>query len=168
MIRQIAQMLEPWKNLYGNSAVVSTTVVSAHILALVVGGGLAIAADRTTLRTLSCPGPARPWLLEELHDVHRPVLIGIVALVATGILMVAADFETFMLSIVFWVKMGLLAVLLVNGAFLYRAESSLAGAARTGVEPDDKFCTRLRLSARLSISLWLVITVGGAILTAAA
>jgi hypothetical protein len=168
MIREIAALLEPWKHLYSDSTVVATAVTSAHILSLVVGGGLAIAADRTTLRTLSCPGPARPWLLEELRDVHRPVLIGLVALTLTGLLLVAADFETFMKSVVFWVKMGFLLVLLINGALIYRAESSLANAAARNEEPPEKFCSRLRLSARLSIALWLIITVGGSVLVAAA
>src|SRR5689334_18722953 len=63
VIQEIAQLLRPWKDLYDDSVVLSTSVTTAHVLSLVVGGGFAIAADRTTLRTLSCPGHARPWLL---------------------------------------------------------------------------------------------------------
>jgi len=168
MIREIAAFLEPWKHLYADSTAVSTTVTAAHILSLLTGGGLAIAADRTTLRTLRSPGPARQWFLAELRNVHRPVLIGILGLTLTGLLLVAADFETFVKSWVFWVKMGLVLGLLANGALIYRAESRLNQAADRNEDLPVKFCFQLRLTARLSIALWLLITVMGTVLVSAA
>ncbi len=168
MIREIAHLLAPWKHLYSDSTVVSTTVTGAHIVALVTGGGIAIAADRTTLRALNRQGPTRQWLLEELHAVHRPVLIGLTLLFLTGVLLVAADFETFVVSVVFWVKIGLLTALLANGVVLYSAETRLREAAVANVEAPPALYRKLRRSARLSIALWLLITVGGAMLTSAA
>ena len=165
MIREIMQLFEPWKTLYANSSVVSSIVTSAHIVSLVIGGGLAIAADRTTLRALKGPASARPLLLEELHAVHRPVLIGLGVLFVTGALLMAADFKTFVESPVFWVKMGLLLALLVNGALLYQAEQRLNRATVANIDPPQQLYVRLRRSSHLSIGLWLAITVGGAILT---
>jgi hypothetical protein len=167
MIQEIAQMLRPWKDLYEDSVVLSTGVTTAHVLSLVVGGGFALAADRTTLRTLSCPGHARPWLLEELRGVHRPVLIGIVILTVSGLLMMAADFPTYVRSVVFWVKMGLIVLLLANGAILYRAESTLTRTTAKGVDPAPHWCTWLRRSTWLSIGLWVATTVVGMLLTVA-
>jgi hypothetical protein len=168
MIRELGQVFDSWKAFYGDSTVLSTTVASAHVVALLGGGGLAIAADRTTLRILSCPDPARPWLLEELHDVHRPIVIGMAVIVISGLLMLAADLDTYLVSVAFWIKMGFLLLLTANGLFLYRSEARLAQAARGGQVPDSRFCSHLRLSARISIALWILITVVGMILVAAA
>ena len=106
-----------------------------------------------------------PLLLEELHAVHRPVLIGLGVLFVTGALLMAADFKTFVESPVFWVKMGLLLALLVNGALLYQAEQRLNRATVANIDPPQQLYVRLRRSSHLSIGLWLAITVGGAILT---
>ena len=54
--------------------------------------------------------------------------------------MLAADLETFLYSRVFWIKMGLIALLLVNGAVLTSAE-------RRASRGDADAWGRLRITA---------------------
>lgn len=66
-----------------------------------LGGGIAVAADRTTLR-LSAEQPGeRARQLAKLADVHRPVLIGIALLFVSGIALALSDLENFLTSRVF-------------------------------------------------------------------
>ena len=49
----------------------------------------------------------------------------------SGVLLLAADLETYLASTIFWSKMALVGALLVNGAFLVRVERvALAGGDR--------------------------------------
>src|SRR5215218_8388271 len=108
----LVRLAAPWESLFGDSVFVATAVTAMHVLALLIGGGLAIAADRTTLRVLRHPVEDRAAQLAELHATHRPVLIALVLLFVSGVLLAAADLQTFLGSPVFWVKLGLVALLL--------------------------------------------------------
>ena len=116
-------MFESWSQIYSNSAVLRSLILYAHIAGLLVGGGCALAADRMTLR--AAPGDAAQ--LTAVAGVHRVVLGGLAALAVSGLLMLAANLDTFIGSRVYWTKRGLVLLLLVNGARLTRAEQ----AART-------------------------------------
>jgi hypothetical protein len=168
MIHALAKLFGPWKSLYSNSTPISTAVTGVHILALLIAGGLAIAADRTTLRVLRRPVAERRYQLAELHDVHRPVLIGLAVLVTSGILLFTADFETFATSVMFWVKAGLVAGLLANGVILYSTEVSLDRAMQKGDDAPESLWSRLRTASRVSLALWILTAAGGAVLTSAA
>lgn len=104
--------------------------------------------------------PARARLLEELSAAHRPVLAGLAVTAVSGLLLLAADLETYLASPVYWVKMGLVVLLLANGALLARTERALAmpeldaGAAAASWR-------RLRRSAHASRLLWLLILFAG-------
>ena len=167
MIHEIATLLEPWKTRYSDSTAISSSVTGVHILALVMSGGMAIAADRTTLRALRASPEDRRVLLRELHFVHRPVVIGLVFLFASGLLQMTADFETFMSSPLFWVKMFLVAALLVNGTVLYLTDRRLNDVGATDEAPRSIW-RRLRASTWISLGLWITITIAGAILPATA
>jgi small-conductance mechanosensitive channel len=168
MIEGLSKILEPWSTLYGESTVVSTLVTSAHILGMLVGGGLAISADRSTLRALRQPPEERRRHLTELAEVHRPVLWALAIIVATGVLLAAADVQTFIGSAVFWTKMGLIALLLGNGAVLYRTERRLTRAVSASITPSIDLWDRLRLASLVSLGLWLVVAASGVILTSVA
>lgn len=152
----------PWKTVYDGSTVVSTTVMGAHLVALLFSGGLAVGADRSTLRTLSQDEPTRKRQLGELRAVHRPVLIGLTLSFVTGLLLAAADLAAFLGSAVFWAKLGLVAVLLVNGGYLVRTGQILERA------PSPRLWRRLRQSAWASLFLWTATVVVGVALTASA
>ena len=165
LVTTLAGIFEPWQSMYADSTAVSTVVMAVHLTTLMIGGGLAIAADRMTLRALRRPLADRAFVLDELRAVHRPIVISLALLFVSGAALAAADIEVFLTSPVFWVKIGLLALLLVNGLVLYRTEARL-GSDRT--TPNDRLWRRMGLTSRLSLSLWVVIGVMGTVLTAVA
>ena len=148
---QIATVFEPWQSAYANSTVLSTTILTMHVLALVVGGGLALANDRMTLRMIHRSEEARADHLVELETVHRIVIPALIALFITGVLMATADIEEFLASRVFWTKLVLIALLLLNGFLMRRAESR-------------SDWTRLYRASRFSMVLWLTIATLGVVL----
>ena len=144
-----ARVAAPWAHLYGASKLLSTTVTFAHVGGLLLGGGFAIAADRATLR-VSRHAVRRRAHLDELHAIHRPVLLGLALTFVSGLLLLAADVETLLPAPLFWIKMGVVAVLLANGALLQRAETAL----RRGRGNPDRVWRQLRGAAMLSLTLW--------------
>ena len=102
-----------------------TVVQSLHIGGVLMAGGLAIAADRGTLRALRAPAPDRAFPMRELAAVHQWVLTGLTIVVISGVGMLAADIETFFGSWIYWTKMALFVVLLVNGLVIVRTEAEL-------------------------------------------
>lgn len=159
-VQGIIDAVAPWKDLYGNSPVVSTAVTTVHVVALLFGGGFALAADRSTLRALRGDGDDRQRHLGELHAVHRPVLIALTLLFISGVALALADLETFLGSPTFWIKLSLVALLLINGAVLARTEARLldADAPRDAAAP---LWRRLRASTFASIALWTLTTIAG-------
>src|SRR5271169_3436902 len=118
----ISGFLENWTSFYSNHGVVRTVVGFLHIGGLVIGGGCAISADRLTLRAARRGAAERALQLDALRSTHRIVLISLAAVLVSGLFMFAADSDNFLHSILFWVKMGLVAALMVNGFLLTRAE----------------------------------------------
>lgn len=176
LVEALARWCAPWQSLFSDSKVVSTAVVTVHVVALLFGGGLAVAADRATLRAArGGPGgraphdPARrDHLLADLGDVHRPVIVALALANLSGVLLAAADVKTYAASPVFWVKLALVMLLLANGLVLARAESALrrgGGGAEPGAAAHWR---RLRATSWASLALWTLTTVAGTVLTAAA
>jgi len=160
-IARIAELFAGWNALYSDSTLVSTTVTTVHVLALLTAGGLAIAADRMTLRA-NAADAARA--AQEVRSVHRPVLIALAVLFVSGVALAAADVETFLVSPLFWVKMGLVTLLLVNGLGLARAETRF----RRSPEAQPVHWRRLRTHAWASLVLWGATTIAGTVLVNAA
>jgi hypothetical protein len=161
VLTQLATSLEPWKTFWSDNDVVSTAVTATHIAAIVVGGGLAIAADRMTLRMRGRAAAERITHAREIRAVHRPVIIALALIVISGLLMAASDIEEFAEKPIFWIKMGLIAVLLVNGLMLQKSEGRILEG--DGGMTDDSW-SRLATFSRVSMTLWVVITVVGVVL----
>ena len=104
-------------------------VLFAHLVGL-LGGGLALAADRATLRIASATPADRLRHLSELRAIHRPVLAGLTLTFSSGLLMLSADLEMYLDSRVFWVKMVLIGLLIANGCALRHTEVLLRREAR--------------------------------------
>ena len=163
VIEYAAQLTAPWAQLYSDSTLVSTGVLFAHLGGLLLGGGFAIAADRMTLRMVRAGAAERRIHLHELRAVHRPVLLGLSVTLLSGTLLLAADVATFLPAPLFWLKMGLIAVLLGNGVVLVRTEAALRN--RRGVP--WQMWRRLRNASRTSLFLWFgSLLLGTALLTA--
>jgi hypothetical protein len=153
----LTQTADSWASLYSNSAVLRTAVGFTHIVGLVAGGGAAIVEDRAVLATTAQDDGLRRRRASDTHRAHRVVVIGLGLVIVSGVLLFAADYELFLSSRVFWAKMGLVGLLLANGAMLTQA-----GRAVERGQP--KAWGRLRLAAMGSLALWLLITLLGAAL----
>jgi len=170
IVQQLSDWLAPWQSAYSDSKVLSTGVTTIHLLSLFLGGGLAVAADRLTLRLTKPSSGAsdadRMRQLVELKDVHKPVLIALAVLFASGVLLAAADVKTFITSATFWVKMAFVVVLMTNGAVLQQAERALRRVP-AGIGADDqaaRLWRRLRRSSGISLAVWVAIVITGAML----
>jgi hypothetical protein len=175
VVTTLAHTLAPWQSLYSNSKAVATTVTSVHLTALLFGGGFAVAADRATLRAGQPDRTAAQRVLAELHGVHRPVLVALTILFVSGVALAAADVETFAKSPAFLVKLGLVALLVLNGLALTRTERELRRLEPQSDAPDASSSARevalwrrLRTTAWLSLALWAATVVSGTVLVNAA
>ena len=154
----LGSLIAHWASLYSGHAVLRSVVVFAHVGALVGAGGCAIAADRATLRAARCDEAERRIQVEALAATHQVVVAGLAVILASGLLMFAADVDTFLYSRVFWIKMALIVLLLANGA-------AVTAAGRRASRGDENAWRRLRLTAMTSVALWLSITFAGVALT---
>jgi hypothetical protein len=152
----IKQLLDTWTSIYSNHAALKTGIAFLHIGGLVAGGGGAITVDATitAARTRSATLVAQLHLLKRTHVV---VILGLIALVVSGVLLFAADVDTFIASRIFWMKMALMVALLANGVLLVRSE-------RNALHAEAQAWRRLHFIATVSLILWFLITLAGAAL----
>jgi hypothetical protein len=134
-----------------------TLVSFVHVAGLVGGGGAAIAADRATLSATRSVASLRRDQIDLIHRAHRMVVAGLAAVIGSGLLLFAADTGTYAPSKIFWIKMGMVAALMVNGALMVRI-------GRRSAPLDERRHRALRWTAAVSVSLWLLTTLAGAAL----
>ena len=79
----------------------------------------------------------------------------------SGLFMMLADLDTYLTSLVFWTKMGLIVLLIGNGYLRMRAEAAVRNEAATAWR-------RLRRTTVVSIVLWFAVLLAGTVLTAVA
>jgi hypothetical protein len=152
-----------WTSLYSDSKSVSGVTTCVHLGGMLLAGGFAIATDRLTLRAFEKGPLARMRQLAEIHAVHRPVLIGLALTFASGTLMFLADIKALASSPVFWVKGGVVVLLLLNGAVMQRAESRLQLGAGSA---ERRYWRQLRVTSLASLALWFAALAAGTLLTA--
>lgn len=150
-------MLKPWAEFYGDSKGAETVVTFLHVGGLLLAGGLAISADRGTLRTLKLDVLERASHLRELAEMHRWVVTGLSIIVFSGVALVAADLETFWGSWVYWAKMTLVVSLLLNGFAMTRAERALL----TEEDAASPHWRKLHRAAVVSLVLWFTTAAAG-------
>lgn len=157
----LSSFTAPWNSYYSHSKAAADVVTFIHVGGLLLAGGLAVASDRMTFRVLRYPADQRRGHVREVSAVHRLVLTGLVLVFLSGIMLFASDVDTFWGSWVFWVKMGLIALLLVNGWLMTRVEKRLT------IDPSEGSpgWSSLHHAAVLSLFLWFAITLAGVMLT---
>jgi hypothetical protein len=153
--------IRTWADWYGDSSALSTGLASLHLGGMLLGGGLAIASDRATLRALRRPEPLEPHLAE-IAAVHWLVILGLTITCLTGFLMLAADLDGLIGSAIFWVKMSVLMALVVNG---WRIRQT-ARCLETGPANPARWRDRLRSAVVASVVLWFLALGLGAALPA--
>lgn len=150
-------LLALWAHFARHTVWLSVTLTFVHLGGILLGGGLAVATDRASLRLSAATAPDWPQELARLASVHRWVVAGLALIFASGFLMMLTEFETFATSAVFWTKMGLIALLLGNGFLRMRAETALHTGRATAWR-------RFRRTSVASLVLWFVILLAGALL----
>lgn len=173
LVDRIALLVQPWADLYAESANLSTGILATHLLGLFVGGGMAISADRTILRAKPGTSDGVRAVVADLSTTHSVVIGALVVTVSTGLSMLASDVATFAVSRVFWIKMAVFATLLLNGLRLQRVEKQvLLSVGSSMVTPDEApppFPTKewrgIRTSAGTSFVLWMSLVVLGVVLS---
>jgi hypothetical protein len=170
LLQTIATAAKPWASLYSDSRAVSSAVTFLHLGGLLFAGGLAISSDRATFRALRGTEQDRSRLLTDLSDAHAWVLGGLTVIFVSGVLLALSDVKTFGPSPIYWTKMSLVALLLVNGVLLERTERKLrAGSLLTQTTaPMNRLWGRLRFAATASMVLWIAIVLAGVILVESA
>lgn len=163
IVETLAAAVKPWNELYSHSKVVSASVTYAHLGSLLVGGGFAIASDRTALRVRTADIEERRRVLRDFAGIHKPVVTALAIIVVSGLAMMLADVETFLVSPVYWTKMALFVLLLSNGYLVMRTEHSLT----TNPSPANSLWGRFTMGAIASLILWLTTTLIGVILMSA-
>jgi hypothetical protein len=155
----LASAVKSWAAFYDAHHVVSVTVRYLHLAGLVVGGGTALASDWQILRAARSDASERIATLATLRGAHRVVVPALALVVATGVLLTAADTGTFLISRLYWTKLSFVTLLLINGAGLVAAEKRAA----TGMS-----WRWLSFASIASLLLWLLILHLGVWLTVAA
>jgi hypothetical protein len=166
ILQAVATAAKPWAALYSDSRAVSSAVTFFHLGGLLFAGGLAVSSDRATFKALRGSDEDRSRLLVDLGSAHAWVLAGLTVIFASGLLLALSDVKTFGASPIYWTKMSLVALLLVNGSVLQRIEQKLrAGHLLTqATKPRLKLWSRLQLAAATSMTLWTAIVLAGVIL----
>ncbi len=170
VIARVTAFAQPWADRVADNQVLATGLITLHLVAIFAAGGLAIGADRRVLRatstyrvvtepTTDVPQSLLGVVIGDLGDTHRPVIAALALAAITGVLLLLSDVGTFAVSRVFWSKMALLGLLLLNGLRLRKAEARLAGGSN-----DASAVRALRGAAFFSLCAWFGIVVLGAIL----
>src|SRR3989449_11641213 len=89
----LGTLVARWARLYADHKVVSGGVTYVHLAGILLGGGLALSADRIVLRWSSEPGPDRSRELERLGATHRWGIGGLALTLESGIGMLLADLD---------------------------------------------------------------------------
>ena len=153
----LVSLFQPWNDFYSHSKTAETIILFLHIGGLLLAGGFAIAADRATIRSMGRSADARAAQLKELGTIHRWVITGLTVVIASGAALLASDFETFWGSWIYWLKMALVLVLLVNGLRMTQVENALE------LDPSETSpkWNVLHRTAIASMALWFATTFVG-------
>jgi hypothetical protein len=153
-VATLHDLFASWGSFYANHALARTLITFAHIGGLVLAGGAAMTIDRGLLWSAR-RGTERPEThLAAARSSHGFVLWGLALVTISGLLLFAADVDTFWASRVFWIKMALIALLVVNGAVLMRSERLASAGEVSAWRP-------LRWTAAASLVLWSLTTLAG-------
>jgi hypothetical protein len=158
-LHQLATAFSPWADLYNASRPMQAAMMFGHLGGMMAGGGTALHADRATLRLRGTEAEIGEHLVE-LRRAHPVVLSSLAVMALTGLAMLLADLESLAVAPVFWIKMGLVALLLLNGSAMLHLERRMASPPLRS----RREWSRLRRASALSLALWLTVVLLGSLL----
>lgn len=164
MIESIGTLLLPWSDYYAAHVAVQSGLLFAHFAGMLAGGGVAFATDRDTFRARRGSDQDRRLQVRRLNAAHRVVLVGLAVTFLSGVLLLAADFEALIVVPMFWVKMGLLVLLMTNGAVMVRAGHRAEGSSLSSA----RAWRTINRTATVSAVLWFAVVASGVIMTSSA
>src|SRR5215471_8499152 len=151
MIGAFRDLATTWGSFYANHAAMRTVIAFAHVGGLVAAGGASMMADHEILSAYKRREQSAPVVLSTVHKTHGVVLAGLMVVIASGVLLFAADLDTYLWSKLFWIKMALVVALMINGAVLTRAGRQVSSNR-------DHSWETLQWTAIASLSLWFLTT----------
>lgn len=173
MFETLVSLCEPWATFYADHQPFATAVIVVHILAMFIGGGLAIATDRAILRSAAGSADATRAVIADLSTTHTVVIAALSVSFVSGVALFASDLATFSGSTVYWTKLGAIVALLVNGLRMRRSERRVVEALN-GLSPHTSEMPvpfpvsnwgSVRRTAGISLTLWLLIVTLGVVLS---
>jgi uncharacterized membrane protein len=168
-VGQIDAFAEPWRRAFAHSPLLSTVVLFGHLGGLLAAGALTVASDRATLRLDPHDAADRRRHLAELARLRGPIWCAFAIALLSGALLFFADVEAFAASRIFWAKMSLVALLVINALTSTRLDATLRrdareGAPDTGSSANSRRWRRRRAGAIASAVLWFGLVLSGAAL----
>jgi len=108
-----------------------------HFAGLVIGMGSGFSSGQVAMRMGSAPAEARPTLSTIYGNLARLGHIGLGVLIVTGLLIVFLKYDFAAMPIWFWIKMGLVVVLIVLISFGMRTtkKAQAGDAAAAALAP---------------------------------
>jgi hypothetical protein len=169
-VGQIDAFVEPWRRLYAQSPLLSTLILFGHLCGLLAAGGLAVAAERATLRLDPGDESERRRHLADLERLRVPIWSAFGVAVVSGALLFFADVEAFAASRIFWTKMSLVGLLMATTLVTAHLDTALRrdGDARApdGTVRRERRWRRRRAGAIVTALLWFgLVLVGAALAT---
>lgn len=173
MFETLATLVKPWADYYADHSVAATAVLSVHILAMFLAGGMAIGADRAIVRSAPGTADAARAVVADLSTSHTLVIGALIIVTVSGVALFLSDVPTFSVSKVYWTKMATVVLLLLNGLRLRRAEDAVMRPLATlplhttemPVSFPKKEWSAVRQSAIASLGLWFTIVLLSVVLT---
>ncbi len=162
----MADVIAWWSGLYRANDIVQMAAAFGHLAAIAFAARYALAGDAAALRlTSSSRRPAEDLL--RITTAHPRVIGGLAVALLTGLAQLAAQLDYLPRSPIFWIKMTMLALLLVNGRMIQLAGRAAAAAAATRETGSTSVAVPsvLRAAAMRSIALWCAILLLGLLLT---
>lgn len=156
-------LAEPWQKLYAHSTIVATLVLFGHVGGLFVAGALTFSTESGALRLDPADDGERRRYVRIASRARRAIAVALCVAVISGLLLFLADLEAFVVSPVFWVKMLLVAALLVNAVAASRLDAHLLRDGSTTARHDGRW-RRRRASAWATAVLWFVLVLSGSAL----
>lgn len=157
----LAIWAEPWRRAFSTSVVISTGVLFTHVASLVFAGGLSFAADRPSLLSVARSSPEAEHELAARLANRQFAIRALVAVALSGLLLFLSDVNSFVHLETFWLKMGLVVLVITNSLLAQRLDRRTYSAGPVTVRRNAQRMARSRVHARVSMVLWLLTILAG-------